>query len=211
VAKKKARTKSSGRWLQEHHGDLFVNRARAENYRSRAVYKLMELDRKYSLLKPGMTVVELGSAPGSWTQYISERLKGRGLIVATDILAMDSFENVTFVQGDFNDIDVLHKIGDVLGDKRADLVLSDMAPNLSGIVSADQARAIGLAELAHDLARNFAGPGSDFVIKLFQGEGFDNVIKALRSDYTSVTVKKPEASRDRSREVFAVARNLLLV
>ena len=199
MGKKKSRTKSSERWLQEHHGDLFVNRARSENYRSRAVYKLIELDRKYSLLKPGMTVVELGSAPGSWTQYVSERLKGQGLIVATDILTMDSFENVTFIQGDFNDMDVLHRISDVLGENRADLVLSDMAPNLSGIVSADQARAIALAELAHDLARNFAGPGSNFVTKLFQGGRFDDVIKALRSDYTSVTVKTPEASWDRSR------------
>lgn len=208
---RKQRTKSSNRWLQEHHGDHYVNRAKSEHYRSRAVYKLMELDGKYSLLKPGMVVVELGAAPGSWTQYVVEKVGHSGQIVATDILAMDSFAHVSFVQGDFNDIEVVERITEALKGRKADLVLSDMAPNLSGIATSDQARAMGLAELAHELATQLGCPQSNFVVKLFQGEGFDERVKALRKDYTSVSLRKPAASRDRSREVFAVARNLLLV
>ena len=182
-----------------------------DSYRSRAVYKLMELDGKYSLLKPGMVVVELGAAPGSWTQYVVEKVGHSGQIVATDILAMDSFAHVSFVQGDFNDIEVVERITEALKGRKADLVLSDMAPNLSGIATSDQARAMGLAELAHELATQLGCPQSNFVVKLFQGEGFDERVKALRKDYTSVSLRKPAASRDRSREVFAVARNLLLV
>ena len=208
------RSKSSNAWLREHHDDLYVQKARAENYRSRAVYKLIEIDKKDNLLKPGMTVVDLGAAPGSWTQYCAERVGVRGRVIASDILpisAPNSLGNVNFIEGDFTEQSVLDKIAATLGECRADLVLSDMAPNLTGVAVSDQARAIALVELAHDLAQRFAKPGSHFVAKIFQGEGFDEVIKKLRSDYTKVLIRKPDASRDRSREVFAVARNLLLV
>jgi len=209
-----SRSGSSDAWLREHHDDIYVQRAKSEGYCSRAVYKLIELDQREGLLKPGMTIVELGAAPGSWTQYCAERIGADGTIVASDILPLSAsipHETVNFIQGDFNTDTVLAKIADTLGDKRADLVLSDMAPNLSGVASSDQARSMGLFELAHDLAARFGRPGSDFVAKLFQGEGFDQAIKCLRNDYTKVSVRKPEASRNRSREVFAVARNLLLV
>ena len=210
----KKRSKSSNAWLKEHHDDLYVQRARAENYRSRAVYKLIEIDRKDQLLKPGMTVVDLGCAPGSWTQYCAAKVGAKGRVIASDILpisAPNSLGNVNFIEGDFTEQSVLDKIADTLGEARADLVLSDMAPNLTGVAVSDQARAIGLVELAHDLARRFGQPGSNFVAKVFQGAGFDDVIKSLRNDYTKVAIRKPDASRDRSREVFAVARNLLLV
>ncbi len=210
----KNRSKSSNAWLREHHDDVYVQRAKAENYRSRAVYKLIEIDRKDQLLKPGMTGVDLGCAPGSWTQYCAERVGSAGKVIASDILpisAPNSLGNVNFIEGDFTEQSVLEKIADTLGDRRADLVLSDMAPNLTGVAVSDQARAIGLVELAHDLARQFGKPGSDFVAKVFQGAGFDEMIKLLRNDYTKVSIRKPDASRDRSREVFAVARNLLLV
>lgn len=206
-----ARTKSSNKWLQEHVDDEYVLRAKKENYRSRAVYKLIQLDQKEKLLHAGQTVIELGAAPGSWTQYVVERLNGTGCVIASDILPMDSFADVNFIQGDFNEQQVLDKIADALGNAKADLVLSDMAPNLSGVASSDQARAMGLAELAHELARDFLRPGGDFVTKLFQGEGFDDYVSAVRRDFTKLNIRKPQASRGRSREVFAVARNLLLV
>ena len=206
-----ARSKSSNKWLKEHVEDEYVLKAKRENYRSRAVYKLIQLDEKENLLQRGQVVVELGAAPGSWTQYVVERLQGSGTIIASDILPMDSFADVNFIQGDFNEQQVLDKIAAVLGDRKADLVLSDMAPNLSGVASSDQARAMGLAELAHELARDFLRPGGDFVTKLFQGEGFDDFVHTVRRDFGKLNIRKPDASRGRSREVFAVARNLLLV
>lgn len=211
-----ARSKSSNKWLREHEEDEYVLQARRDNYRSRAVYKLIQIDEKEKLLKPGLTVIELGAAPGSWTQYVVERLRGTGSVIASDILPMDSFADVNFIQGDFNDQQVLDEIADALGKGKAgkvkaDLVLSDMAPNLSGVSSSDQARAMGLAELAHELAREFLQPGGSFVTKLFQGEGFDDYVKVVRRDFEKLTIRKPDASRGRSREVFAVARNLLLV
>lgn len=208
---RKKRSKSSNRWLQEHHSDAYVARARSDNYRSRAVYKLIELDAKYGLIRPGMTVIELGAAPGSWTQYVAETVGDSGIVIASDILPMDSFGQVRFIQGDFRETDVFERIVAALHGKPADLVLSDMAPNISGVPVSDQARSMYLAELAHDMARQVAGPGSSLVMKLFQGQGFEQLVAALRSNYTSVTVRKPDASRGRSREVFAVARNLLLV
>lgn len=209
-----ARSKSSNRWLQEHFDDDFVRRAKQDNYRSRAVYKLIELDERDNLLstgsKVGTTVVELGSAPGSWSQYIAQKLDGSGHIIATDILNMDGFADVQFVQGDFTEQAVLDQITSLLDSRPVDLVLSDMAPNLSGVAVSDQARAMYLAELALDAARQMLKPGGIFATKLFQGEGFDPYILELRQSFKNVNIRKPAASRSRSREVYAVARNLLL-
>ena len=205
-----ARSKSSNRWLQEHFDDDFVRRARQDNYRSRAVYKLIELDDRDKLLNPGNSVVELGAAPGGWTQYIAEKLNGSGQIIATDILEMDGFADVDFVQGDFTEQAVLDQILGLLDGRAVDLVLSDMAPNLSGVSVSDQAKAMYLAELALDAARQMLQPGGNFATKLFQGEGFDPFVAELRRNFKSVSIRKPAASRSRSREVYAVARNLFL-
>jgi len=209
-----ARSKSSHRWLQEHEDDEYVKKARQQGYRSRAVYKLIELDQKFELLKPGLSVVELGAAPGGWTQFLAQKLARTGgetgRIIASDILPMDGFEGVTFIQGDFTEADALDAIRDKLGGNKANLVLSDMAPNLSGVVSSDQARSMYLAELALELAREVLAPGGHFVSKLFQGEGFDTFVGELRQTFRNVNVHKPAASRPRSREVYVVARNLFL-
>lgn len=203
-----ARSKSSSRWLQEHFSDDFVQRSKSEHYRSRAVYKLIELDEKDQLLKPGMRILELGAAPGGWTQYIAEKLDGRGTIVASDILPMDTFADIHFVQGDFREDDVLAEILSALGDQKADLVLSDMAPNLSGVAGTDQARSMYLAELALDTALQVLGNDGVFAAKLFQGEGFDDYMKQVREQFRKVVIRKPKASRPRSREVYAVASGL---
>lgn len=196
--------------MQEHEDDEFVKKARQQGYRSRAVFKLIELDGKFDLLKPGMSVIELGAAPGGWTQFVAEKLAGKGTIIASDILTMDIFEGVVFIQGDFTEDYALEAIRDVLPDNGADLVLSDMAPNLSGVVSADQARSMYLAELSLALATEVLRPSGVFVSKLFQGEGFDEFIRELRQSFRSVNIHKPAASRPRSREVYVVARNLFL-
>jgi 23S rRNA (uridine2552-2'-O)-methyltransferase len=200
-----ARSKSSNRWLNEHVNDDFVKRAQADAYRSRAVYKLMELNEKDGLLRPGMRVLELGASPGGWTQYVAERLQSSGVIVASDILPMDSIADVHFVQGDFREVEVADEIVAALGDAGADLVLSDMAPNLSGVSATDQARALYLAELARDMAADVLSESGNFLTKVFQGAGFDAFITSLRSDYKKVILRKPKASRPRSREVYAVA------
>lgn len=200
-----ARSKSSERWLKEHFNDDFVQRAKQDNYRSRAVYKLIELNDKDHLIAPGMRVLELGAAPGSWTQYIVEQLNGNGLIVASDILPMDSFADVKFVQGDFREDVVLEELVQALGNNGADLVLSDMAPNLSGVSGSDQSRSMYLAELALDIALQVLAENGSFATKLFQGDGFDAYIKTLRGSFKRVVIRKPKASRARSREVYAVA------
>lgn len=200
-----ARSKSSERWLKEHFNDDFVQRAKQDNYRSRAVYKLIELNDKDHLIAPGMRVLELGAAPGSWTQYIVEQLNGNGLIVASDILPMDSFADVKFVQGDFREDVVLEELVQALGNDGANLVLSDMAPNLSGVSGSDQSRSMYLAELALDIALQVLAENGSFATKLFQGDGFDAYIKTLRSSFKRVVIRKPKASRARSREVYAVA------
>lgn len=205
-----ARSKSSNRWLKEHVDDPFVQQARKDNYRSRAVYKLIELDERDQLLVPGLTIVELGAAPGGWTQYLERKLGGRGRILATDILPMDALGDVEFIQGDFTEDAVLEQIVTSLGDARADLVLSDMAPNMSGVASSDQARAMYLAELAMELARQLLRPGGHFVTKLFQGAGFDEYTAEMRQSFKKLQIRKPSASRSRSSEVYAVARNLFL-
>jgi 23S rRNA (uridine2552-2'-O)-methyltransferase len=209
----KKRSASSKRWLHEHRSDTYVKQARHEGYRSRAVYKLAELDQRDRLLKPGISIVDLGAAPGGWCQYIERKLGDRVRIVATDILPMDPVPgtNFTFVLGDFREAAVLEAIEAAVGEPKVDLVLSDMAPNISGVDAADQAGGVYLAELALEFARNRLKPTGVFVTKLFQGEGFDAYVKALRQAFAKVTLRKPKASRPRSREIYLVARGLRVV
>jgi 23S rRNA (uridine2552-2'-O)-methyltransferase len=202
--------RSSGSWRERQERDPFVARARSEGWRSRAVYKLEQIDRKEKLLKPGMVVVDLGAAPGSWSQYITEKLDGRVRIIAVDLLEMDALPSVEFIQGDFREDEVLQKLEATLGEERADLVISDMAPNISGNRSVDQPRSMYLAELALDLCERALKRGGDFVCKLFQGEGSDAFIAAAKQRFGRVRVMKPEASRAGSREVYLVARNYRL-
>lgn len=205
-----ARSKSSGRWLREHFEDPYVKRAQQEGYRSRAVYKLEEIDRRDRLFRPGMTVVDLGAAPGGWSQYARRSIGDRGRVVALDILPMDPVPGVEFLQGDFREQEVLDRLLDTLGGEPVDLVISDMAPNISGVNSVDQARAMYLVELAVDLAKQILKPGGDLLLKIFQGEGFDPVLADLRRSFKSVAIRKPKASRPRSREVYALARNYIV-
>ena len=209
----KKRSASSKRWLHEHRSDTYVKQARHEGYRSRAVYKLEELDQRDHLLKPGISIVDLGAAPGGWCQYIERKLGDRVRIVATDILPMDPVAgtNFTFILGDFREPAVLEAIEKAVGTAKVDLVLSDMAPNISGVDAADQAGTVHLAELALEFARARLKPGGAFVAKLFQGEGFDEFLKGLRQAFAKVTLRKPKASRPRSREIYLVARGLRVV
>lgn len=200
-----ARSKSSDRWLREHFSDEYVVKAQKEGYRSRACYKLIEIDDKDRLLKPGMTVIDLGAAPGGWTQVAIERLGHKGFVVASDILSMDSLAGVEFVQGDFTDELVYQKILQALNNKVPDLVISDMAPNMSGIKAVDQPKSMYLAELAMDMAEQVLKPGGGFVTKLFMGEDFDSYIKAARKKFGRVVTRKPSSSRPRSTEVYMVA------
>ncbi|MFW5970197.1 MAG: RlmE family RNA methyltransferase [Halofilum sp. (in: g-proteobacteria)] len=199
-----ARSKSSQRWLREQHADPFTRRARAEGWRGRAVYKLMEIDRKDGLFRRGLRVVDLGAAPGSWSQYAVSRVGEGGLVVASDRLRIDPIPGVRFIEGDFHEEAVLTSLLELLGDG-ADLVISDMAPNMSGVTAVDQPASMALTELAHDLAVRVLKPGGAFVTKMFQGEGSDSFTRALKSDFSGVRIRKPEASRDRSREVYIVA------
>jgi 23S rRNA (uridine2552-2'-O)-methyltransferase len=202
-----ARSKSSARWMNEHVNDEYVRLAQKEGYRSRAVYKLKELDEKYHLFRPGHKVVDLGAAPGSWSEYAADKVGDRGRVIALDILPMDSLAGVEFIQGDFQDEAVLATLLAALGDERSDLVISDMAPNMSGMDAVDIPRSMYLVELAHELTKQILRRGGAFVCKLFQGEGSDAWLKALRADFGSVVVKKPRASRARSREVYVLARD----
>ncbi len=201
-----ARSRSSGRWLQEHFSDPFVKQARRQGYRSRAVFKLQEIDRKDRLLKPGMTVVDLGAAPGGWSQYAAGITGSSGRVIALDILPMDALADVIVIQADFTGDDALQRLDDVLQGRPVDLVMSDMAPNISGMKAVDQPRAMYLAELALDFSRDFLKPGGDFLVKTFQGAGFDEYLKTLREVFGRVLTRKPGASRDRSREVYLLAR-----
>jgi 23S rRNA (uridine2552-2'-O)-methyltransferase len=200
------RSKSSHRWLKEHFDDQYVIRARREGYRSRAVFKLEEMQRKDQVLKPGMVVVDLGAAPGGWSQFAFGLVGRNGNVVAMDILPMEPLPGVEFLQGDFREAAVLEQLLNLLNGREIDLVMSDMAPNISGMDAVDQPRAMYLAELAVDFAERVLRPGGDLLVKLFQGEGFDTVLKGLRSRYDKVTIRKPGASRARSREVYALAR-----
>jgi 23S rRNA (uridine2552-2'-O)-methyltransferase len=202
------RSKSSSRWLREHFDDVYVKKAQAEGVRSRAVYKLEELIERDRLLKPGITVVDLGAAPGGWSQLVRQRLGDTGKVVALDILPMHGIAGVDFLQGDFREADVLSQLEARLDNQKVDLVLSDMAPNMSGVALADQIRSMDLAELALDFSRQWLKPGGSFLIKLFQGTGFDDYLRSLRADFSRVTMRKPKASRARSREVYALAVGL---
>lgn len=204
-------SKSSGRWLTEHHKDPFVKRAREAGYRSRAVFKLQQIQQKDRLIRPDMTVVDLGAAPGGWSQYAAEILKGRGRLIALDILLMEPINDVEFIHGDFREEAVLNRLRETLNGERIDLVLSDLAPNISGIGTADQARVIYLAELALEFCQLALKPGGSLLIKLFQGVGFEAYLKTLRAAFATVLIRKPDASRDRSREVYLLARNYRLV
>jgi len=197
-----AKSKSSRRWLAEHFDDQYVKQAQLQGYRSRAAFKLIELNDKYHLLRKGMRVVDLGSAPGSWTQVVQQILADSGQIIALDILPMDPLENVHFIQGDFTEDEPLALLEETMNGQHADLVLSDMAPNMSGMGAVDQPRAMYLAELALAFADKWLEPGGNFVVKVFHGEGFDGFVKIVRSMFEKVQVRKPAASRPRSREVY---------
>jgi len=197
-----AKSKSSRRWLAEHFDDPYVKMAQQQGLRSRAAFKLMELDEKYHLLKAGQRVVDLGAAPGSWTQVAQRVLGRKGQLIALDILPMDPLENVTFIQGDFTEDEPLALLEEALCGQNVDLVLSDMAPNMSGVSAVDQPRAMYLAELALTFVEKWLEPGGSFVVKVFHGEGFDNYVKQTRSLFEKVQVRKPTASRPRSREVY---------
>jgi len=194
--------------MQEHVADRFVKRARAEGMRSRAAYKLDEIAGRDALLAPGMVVVDLGAAPGGWSQVAAALISPRGRVVALDILDLPPIPGVTFIRGDFRDVSILTQLESALGGSKADLVLSDMAPNLSGIASADQARSVELAELALDFAKKHLKPQGNLLVKLFHGAGYEDYYKMLRSSFRSVAARKPEASRRRSSEVYLIAKGL---
>jgi 23S rRNA (uridine2552-2'-O)-methyltransferase len=205
------RTKSSARWLAEHASDEFVKRAKAEGWRSRAVFKLAEIQERERLLKPGIRCVDLGAAPGGWSQYAARIVGGSSRIVATDILPMDAIPGVEFVQGDFREEAVLEQVLAAVGSEKVDLVLSDMAPNMAGIDAVDQPRSMYLAELALEFADRVLTPGGDALIKLFQGAGFDEIVRQARRRYSRVVTKKPKASRTRSPEIYLLARQFGMV
>ncbi|KTD28758.1 23S rRNA (uridine(2552)-2'-O)-methyltransferase RlmE [Legionella israelensis] len=201
-----SRSKSSKRWLKEHFDDAYVKKAQVEGYRSRAVYKLKEVDEKENLLKPRQTVVDLGAAPGGWTQYVSQKLAGTGTIIALDILPMDALPDVEFILGDFREDEVFERLIQSIPEKSVDLLLSDMAPNLSGNAAIDIPRAMYLAELAFDFAEKMLKPGGAMFIKLFHGSGFDELVKKARQQFNKVVIRKPSASRSRSRETYLLAK-----
>ncbi|MCZ4303514.1 23S rRNA methyltransferase [Zoogloeaceae bacterium G21618-S1] len=196
------RSKTSKAWMREHLNDTYVQQARAAGYRARAAYKLLEIDEKDKLIRPGMVVVDLGAAPGSWSQVAAQKVGDSGRVIALDLLEVLGMPRVTFIQGDFQELAVLRKLEATLDGRPVDLVLSDMAPNVSGIGAADQARSIGLCELALDFAVNNLTPGGNFLVKVFQGSGFDEFRRAMQVAFRSVIVRKPAASRDRSAEVY---------
>lgn len=200
---------SSKAWLREHREDPYVQQALRDGYRSRACYKLLELQEREKLIRPGMTVLDLGSAPGGWSQVAAGLVGHRGQVIASDILPMDGIDGVKFVQGDFTENEVFERISAELGGKAVDLVISDMAPNMSGVSAVDQPKSIYLVELALDMACRVLAPGGTFVTKVFQGEGFDELFKATRREFDRVLTRKPSASRPRSREVYLVARGRL--
>lgn len=206
-----SRSKSSSRWLHEHFNDPWVKKAHAEGYRSRAVYKLLEVQQKDRVLRPGMTVLDLGAAPGGWSQAAAKLVGSKGLIIASDILAMDPVPGVTFVEGDFREDAVFDAILAALDGRPVDLVISDMAPNMSGERSVDQPRGMYLAELALDMARRVLKPGGDFLVKVFQGEGSDAFRNEMKGSFRQLLVRKPEASRSRSSEVYLLGRGYEMV
>jgi 23S rRNA (uridine2552-2'-O)-methyltransferase len=200
------RSKSSNQWLQEHFNDEYVKLAQARGYRSRAIFKLIEIQEKDKIIKPGMNIIDLGAAPGGWSQYVRQIIGKQDKIIALDILEMEPLEGVDFIQGDFREESALNQLYEVLDGEVINVVLSDMAPNLSGNKDADQARAIYLGELALDTAVNVLSKGGTFLVKMFQGVGFDAYHQQIKNSFSSVVIRKPKASRPRSTEVYILAR-----
>lgn len=207
-----SKSKSSKNWLREHEDDAWVKRSRADGYRTRASYKLLEIQKSDGLIKPGMTVVDLGSAPGGWSQVAVKLVGKKGKVIASDILPMEEIPGVAFIQGDFTEDACLHDIlaqveGRGAGETRCvDLVISDMAPNLSGMAAIDQPRSMALVELALDFARTTLKPGGCFLTKVFQGEGFEALLREMRQEYSQVVSKKPDSSRSRSKEIYLIGK-----
>ena len=201
-----ARSKSRKKWLAEHFDDPYVKKAQQLGYRSRSAFKLLELDEKYDLIKPGARVVDLGCVPGGWSQVAVKRVGKAGRIIGLDILPMESLEGVEFIEGDFTEDEPLARLETALDGRPVDLVLSDMAPNMSGMAAMDQAKAMYLAELALEFVKSHLKPGGDFLVKVFHGTDFDTYVREVRSVFDKVTVRKPGASRPRSREVYLLAR-----
>lgn len=201
-----ARSKSSSRWLQEHFHDEYVKMAQAQGWRSRAVFKLIEIQEKDSIIKPGMNVVDLGAAPGGWSQYARRIIGKKNKIIALDILPMEPLENVDFIQGDFRELAVLEQLQTVLAGATVDLVMSDMAPNITGNKGVDQPNSMYLCELALDTARAILTRGGSFLVKVFQGEGYESFLKDARQSFSSVAIRKPKASRPRSNEVYILGK-----
>lgn len=202
--------KKRSKWMQRHVTDAFVQQAQKEGFRSRAAYKLLEIQEKDKVIKPGMTVVDLGSAPGGWSQVVADLVGEHGRVIALDILPMDAFANVEFIQGDFREQEVYDKLMALLGDKKVDLVISDMAPNISGMKSVDQPRAIYLVELALEFALQVLKPGGDLLVKVFQGEGVEEYRRQLQGAFTRLLTRKPHASRSESREFYLLARGRIV-
>ena len=202
------RTRTSKEWMREHVNDPYVQRAKADGFRSRASFKLMEIDDRDHVIRPGGIVVDLGAAPGGWSQVAVQRLQGKGQVLAIDLLEMDGLHGVQFIQGDFREEDVLHRLEEALGGKRVDLVLSDMAPNISGVPLSDQARIMHLAELGLDFCRHWLKPEGCFLVKVFQGYGYEEFVREMKTVFRSVVTRKPDASRDRSAEVYLLGREL---
>ena len=200
------RTKTSKQWMMEHINDVYVQRAKAEGYRSRAAYKLIEVAARDKLLKQGMVVVDLGAAPGGWSQVAAAKLGASGRVIALDLLPMDALRNVTFLQGDFREDTVVEALEREVGGRAIDLVLSDMSPNISGIALSDQARAMHLAELALEFAVKHLKPGGGLLVKVFQGSGFQEFLREMRSRFAHVVTRKPEASRGRSNELYLLGK-----
>jgi 23S rRNA (uridine2552-2'-O)-methyltransferase len=196
------RTKTSKAWMQEHVNDPYVKLAQKDGYRARAAYKLIEIDDKDRLIKPGMVVVDLGSTPGSWSQVAIQRLKGNGRVIALDLLPMVGIPGVEFIQGDFREDEILEQLEEKLNGQQIDLVISDMAPNISGISSVDQPNAVYLTELAVDFSLKWLKPEGNFLVKVFVGSGFEDIVKIMRDSFEKVVTRKPKASRDRSTEVY---------
>lgn len=202
------RTRTSNAWLREHVNDPYVQRAKAEGYRSRASFKLMEIDDKDHLIRAGEVVVDLGATPGGWSQVAAKRMNGKGRVIALDLLEMVPLHGVDFFQGDFRDDAILLRLETMLAGVKVGLVLSDMAPNISGIQVSDQARVMHLAELGLDFARNWLKPDGAFLVKVFQGHGFNEFMQEMRAVFTTVSSRKPDASRDRSAEVYLLGKGL---
>lgn len=195
-------SRTSKAWMQEHLNDPYVKMAQKDGYRARAAYKLIEIDDKDKLIKPGMTVVDLGSTPGSWSQVVVQRLKGQGRIIALDILDMLPIAHVEFIQGDFREESVLRQLEQSLNNQQVDLVIADMAPNISGVKDVDQAGAAYLTELALEFSQDWLKPGGNFLVKVFIGSGFEEIMQTMRQQFEKVVTRKPKASRDRSSEVY---------